>query len=136
MCSLWIVYYKHKSIIPINFVIISRFWFILNKIPFKWYKVPTMLLEKVSIYTQKLYLFIVTRFYYYHLFFFCVCWKLYMTAKKYKWVKYCRNIASVCIFFSYKNVASKSFYKCKNTFVPLMLMQRNEIWYTYTPLGI
>jgi hypothetical protein len=39
-------------------------------------------------------------------------------------------------FFSYKNVASKSFYKSKIQPFPLMLMQRNEMWYTYTPLGI
>ena len=39
-------------------------------------------------------------------------------------------------FFSYKNVASKSFYKSKIHPFPLMLMQRNEMWYTYTPLGI
>ena len=128
MCFLWIVYYKHKSIIPINFVIISRFWFILNKIPFKWYKVPTMLLEKVYIHTE------IILVHCYKIF--CVCWKLYITAKKYKWVKYCRNIASECIFFSYKNVASKSFYKSKIHPFTLMLMQRNEIWYTYTPLGI
>jgi hypothetical protein len=30
-------------------------------------------------------------------------------------------------FFSYKNVASKSFYKSKIHPFPLMLMQRNEI---------
>ena len=38
--------------------------------------------------------------------------------------------------FSCKNVASKSFYKSKIHPFPLMLMQRNEMWYTYTPLGI
>jgi hypothetical protein len=42
----------------------------------------------------------------------------------------------LCFFFSYKNVASKSFYKSKIHPFPLMLMQRNEMWYTYTPLGI
>jgi hypothetical protein len=39
-------------------------------------------------------------------------------------------------FFSYKNVASKSFYKSKIHPFLLRLMQRNEMWYTYTPLGI
>ena len=34
-------------------------------------------------------------------------------------------------FFSYKNVASKSFYKSRIHLFPLMLMQRNEMWYTY-----
>ena len=63
-CVLWIVYYKHKFIISINFFLsLAVFRFILNKLPFKWYKVPTMLLEKVSIYTQKFYLFIVTSFF-------------------------------------------------------------------------
>jgi hypothetical protein len=31
---------------------LAVFGFMLNKIPFKWYKVPTMLLEKVSIHTE------------------------------------------------------------------------------------
>ena len=48
-----------------------------------------------------------------------------------------KNYVSECIFFfSYKNVASKSLYKSKIHPFPLMLMQRNEMWYTYTPLGI
>jgi hypothetical protein len=38
--------------------------------------------------------------------------------------------------FSYKNVASESFYKSKIHHFPLMLMQRNEMWYTYTPLWV
>ena len=51
--SLWIVNYKHKFIIAINvFLSLAVFRFILNKLPFKWYKVPTMLLERVSIYTE------------------------------------------------------------------------------------
>ena len=85
---------------------------------------------KRFLYTQKLYLFIVTRFFYYHLFFFCICWTLYIKSINEL------NIASECIIFIYKNVASKSFYKSKIHYFPLMLMQRNEKWYTYKPLGI
>jgi hypothetical protein len=52
MCSLWIVNYKHKFIIAtcINFffLLLAVFIFILNK-------VPTMLLEKVSIHTEILF---------------------------------------------------------------------------------
>jgi hypothetical protein len=58
MCSLWIVYYKHKFIIAIFFFFflsLAVFRFILNKLPFKWYKVLTMLLEKVSIHTYILF---------------------------------------------------------------------------------
>jgi hypothetical protein len=42
----------------------------------------------------------------------------------------------VHFFFSCRNVALKSFYKSKIHPFPLMLMQRNEIWYTNTLLGI
>ena len=35
---------------------------------------------KRCLFTRKLYLFIVTRFFLLSLFFFCVCWKLYITA--------------------------------------------------------
>jgi hypothetical protein len=48
MCSLWIVNYKHKFIIAIKFFfIIGRFY-----MWYKWYKVPTMLLENVSMHTE------------------------------------------------------------------------------------
>ena len=51
MCSLWIVNYKHKFIIAINFfLVIGRFY-----IYFEYTKVPTMLLEKVSIHTATLF---------------------------------------------------------------------------------
>jgi hypothetical protein len=51
MCSLWIVNYKHKFIIAINFfLVIGRFY-----IYFEYTKVPTMLLEKVSIHTDILF---------------------------------------------------------------------------------
>jgi hypothetical protein len=43
MCSLWIVYYKHKFIIAINFFLsLAVFRFILNKLPFKWYKMSLL----------------------------------------------------------------------------------------------
>ena len=45
------------------FSLLAIFIFILNKLPFKWYKVPTMLLEK-SWLTQKFYLFIATSFFF------------------------------------------------------------------------
>jgi hypothetical protein len=56
MCSLWFVYYKDTFIIVIDFFLsLAIFRFILNKLPFKWYKIPTMLLEKVSIHTEILF---------------------------------------------------------------------------------
>jgi hypothetical protein len=39
----------------IFFLLLAVFIFILNKLAFKWYKVPTMLLEKVSIHTEILF---------------------------------------------------------------------------------
>jgi hypothetical protein len=53
MCSLWIVYYKSLAV----------FRFILNKLPFKWYKIPTMLLEKVSIHKEILFVHCYTFFF-------------------------------------------------------------------------
>ena len=53
MSSLWIVYYKYKFIIIIIFYLsLAVLGFILNKVPFQRYEVPTMLLEKVSIHTE------------------------------------------------------------------------------------
>ena len=102
------------------------------------------------LYTQKFYLFIVTSFFCYYLFFFCICWKLYITAYRYKWIccvpVYCTcmvlifyplaqifiighkgtifSLTQFCFrvhfFFSYKNVASKSFYKSKIHPFPLI----------------
>ena len=57
---------NHKCVTNINlllllfflffFFIIGRFYiYIIYKLPFKWYKVPTMLLEKVSIHTEILF---------------------------------------------------------------------------------
>jgi hypothetical protein len=37
------------------FLSLAVFRFNLNKLPFKWYKVPTMLLEKVSMHTEILF---------------------------------------------------------------------------------
>ena len=52
MSSFWIVYYKHKFII-INFCLsLAVLGFILNKLPFQRYEVPTMLLEKLSMHTE------------------------------------------------------------------------------------
>jgi hypothetical protein len=39
----------------LTFLSLAVFRFILNKLPFKWYKVPTMLLEKVSMHTEILF---------------------------------------------------------------------------------
>ena len=56
MCSLWIVYYKDKFIIAINFFVsLAVFRFILNNLSFKCSTIPTMLLEKVSIHTEILF---------------------------------------------------------------------------------
>ena len=65
---LWIVYYKDKFIIAINFFLsLAVFRFILNKLPLNDIKYPTMLLEKVSIHTEilfvhcyKFFIFIIT----------------------------------------------------------------------------
>jgi hypothetical protein len=43
---------------------------------------------------------------------------------------------SAFFIFRYKNIASKSLYQNKIHPFPLMQMQRNVLWYTYTPLGI
>ena len=68
---------KGKYVSKMKTVIISLaiFRFILNKLPFKWYKIPTMLLEKVSIHTEILFVHCYKFFFNYYLFFFCVCWK-------------------------------------------------------------
>jgi hypothetical protein len=39
------------------FLSLTVFGFILNKLPCKWYKVPTMLLEKVSMHTEILFVY-------------------------------------------------------------------------------
>ena len=65
MCSLCIVYYKDKFIIAINFflIIIAVFRFILNKLPLNDIKYQLCYLKR-CLYTQKFYLFIVTRFFF------------------------------------------------------------------------
>jgi hypothetical protein len=70
------------------FFIISRFGFILNNLPSKWYKVPTMLLEKVSIHTEILFVHCYKFFFLLLVLFLFVenCWKLYIIAKRYKWI--------------------------------------------------
>jgi hypothetical protein len=65
MCSLWIVYYKDKFIIAINyfFLLLAVFRFILNKLPLNDIKYQLCYLKR-CLYTQKFYLFIVTRFFF------------------------------------------------------------------------
>jgi hypothetical protein len=65
MCSLWIVNYKHKFIIAINyfFLLLAVFRFILNKLPLNDIKYQLCYLKR-CLYTQKFYLFIVTRFFF------------------------------------------------------------------------
>jgi hypothetical protein len=166
MCSLWIVYYKDKFIIAIIFFLsLAVFRFILNKLPLNDIKYQLCYLKR-CLYTQKFYLFIVTIFFYYYLFFFCVCWKCILLPKginefvvflcivhvwfwfftllpiflllviKGQFFSRTKILFQSAFFFSYKNVASKSFYKSRIHLFPLILMQRNEMWYTYTPLGI
>ena len=151
----------------IFFLLLAVFIFILNKLAFKWYKVPTVLLEKVSIHTEiifvhcyKFFLLLLVLFLcllkivYYCLWginefvvFLCIVhvwfWFFILSPRflllVIKWQIFSQNKNSVseCIFiFRYKNVASKSFYQNKIHPFPLMLMQRKEMWYTYTPLGI
>ena len=63
MCSLWIVYYKDKFIIAINFFLsLDVFRFILNKLPLNNIKYQLCYLKR-CLCTQKLYLFIVTSFF-------------------------------------------------------------------------
>ena len=157
MCSLWIVNYKHKFIIAINFFyyyfwpFLYLFWISspLNDIKYQ------LCYLKRCLYTQKFYLFIVSIFFLLLLVLFLCLLKI---------VYYCLDefVVFLCIvhvwfwffillprffprtkimfqsafFLRYKNVASKSFYQSKIHPFPLMLMQRNEMWYTYTPLGI
>jgi hypothetical protein len=136
------------------FLLLAVFRFILNMLAFKWYKVPTMLLEKVSIHTEII----------------CVhCYKVFfiITCSFSVFVENCillpkgidEFVVFLCIVhvwfwffiilprflllvikgkknFQVQNVASKSFYQSKIHPFSLMLMQRNEMWYTYTPLGI
>ena len=67
MCSLWIVNYKHKFIIAINFfVLLAVFIFILNKLficDINDIKYQLCYLKR-CLYTQKFYLFIVTSFFF------------------------------------------------------------------------
>ena len=64
MRSLWIVYYKHKLIIAINFVIISLFFLNLFWIRSYFNDIKYQLCYlKRCLYTQKFYLFIVTSFF-------------------------------------------------------------------------
>jgi hypothetical protein len=169
MCSLWIVYYKHKFIIAIHFFLsLDLFWINspLNDIKYQ------LCYLKWCLYTQKFYLFIVTSFFYllflvlflcllkivyYNKFiytfsinefvvFLCIVhlwfWffypftQIFSIGHKGTIVSQSKNSVSECIFFSYKNVASKPFHKSEIHPFPLMIMQRNEMWYTYTPLGI
>jgi hypothetical protein len=170
MCSLWIVNYKHKFIIAINFffLLLAVFIFILNKLPFKWYKILTMLCTWKGVYIHRNSICSLLQV-------FCIITCSFsvfvdnciLLPMRYKWIccvpVYCtcmvlifypfteifiisnkgtifsknKNSVSECIFiFMYKNIASKSFYQNKIHPFPLMLMQRNEVWYTYTPLGI
>jgi hypothetical protein len=46
-------------------------------------------------------------------------------------IQFSTSTKKLHFFFSYTNVASKSFYKSKIHPLPLMLMQRNEMWCTY-----
>ena len=124
MCSLWIVYYKHKFIIAIHFsLLLAVFTFILNK----WFKYQLCYLKR-CLYTQKFYLFIVSIFFLLLLVLFLCLLKI---------VYYCLDefVVFLCIvhvwfwffillprffprtkimfqsafFLRYKNVASKSF---------------------------
>jgi hypothetical protein len=157
---------KNLLLLLIFFLSLAVFRFILKKLPFKWYKIPTMLLEKVSIHTEIL-------FVHCYKFFFIITCSFSVFVENCILLPKCINefVVFLCIvhvwfwfftllpiflllvikgqffprtqilfqsafFFSYKNVASKSFYKSRIHPFPLMLMQRNEMWYTYTPLGI
>ena len=158
MCSLWIVYYKDTFIIAINFCLsLAVFRFILNKLPFKWYTI----LEKVSIHTEILFLqvfFIITcscsvfvencillpkginEFVVFlcKVLIFYPFTHIFIIGHKGTIFPKTTILFQSAFFFivRYKNVASKSFYQSKIHPFPLMLMQINEMWYTYTPLGI
>ena len=52
-CALFGLFITNINLLlQLIFLSLSVFGFSLNKIPFKWYKVPTMLLEKVYIHTE------------------------------------------------------------------------------------
>jgi hypothetical protein len=153
MCSLWIINYKHKFIIAINFFF---FFFLLLAIFiyfewYKWYKVPTMLLEILFVHCYKLFLLLLVLFLYllkivyYCLWginefvvFLCIVhvwfWFFYpftqifiISHKGTIFSQYKNSVSEYIFFFRYKNVASKSFYQNKIYPFPLMLMQRNEM---------
>ena len=164
MCSLWIIYYKDKFIIAINFFLslafLDLFWISspLNDIKYL----------KRCLYTQKFYLFIATSFFFIIIcsffavfvencillpkginefvvflcivhvwFWFFILLPIFLLLViKGQFFPRTNICFRVHFFFSYKNVASKSFHKSKIHPFPLMLMQRNEMWYTYTPVRI
>ena len=132
------IYYCYFS-----FLSLAILGFILNKLPFQWYEVPTMLLEKVSMHTE------IPFVHCYKLFFLCllVLFPLFLLKILYYCLKVLMNLLCSCVlyimvltfylftqifiighkgktkfpeqkfcfrvhfFFSYKNIASKSFYK-------------------------
>jgi hypothetical protein len=133
---------------------------------YKWYKVPTMLLEKESMHTEILFVHCCKFFFIITCSFSVFVENCILLPMSYKWIC-CVPVYFTCIVlifypftqifiishkgtifsqnkilfqsafcFRYKNVASKSFYQNKIHPFPLMLMQINEMWYTYTPLGI
>ena len=144
LCMLWIVYYKDKFIIAINFFLsLAVFRFILNKLPLNDIKYPTMLLEKVSIHTEIIFVHC------YKFFFIIACsfsvfvencillpkginecvvflcivhvWFWFFTLLPIFWLLVIKGqffprtqiLFQSAFFLSYKNVASKSFYKSK-----------------------
>jgi hypothetical protein len=100
MCSLWIVYYKHKFIIPITFFLsLSVFRFILNNINDIKYQLCYL---KRCLCTQKLYLFIVTSFFLLLLvLFLCMlkivyyCLKVFKMYLLYSWVWYINGFVTI-----------------------------------------
>ena len=120
MCSLWNVNYKHKFIIAIFFLLLADLidWCLASSEQFFSYK-PFLYLFWISsplndikyqlcylkrcLYTQKFYLFIVTSFLYYYLFFFCVCWNKDITAERFKWIccvpVYCTCMVLILLSF-------------------------------------
>ena len=141
MCSLWIVYYKEKFIIAIKyFLSLAVFRFILNRLHFKWYKIlekVSMHTEILFVHCYQFLLIITCSFTVFvencillpkgineFVVFLCIVhvWFWFFTLLPRFFLLVIKGqffprtkilFQSAFFFFSYKNVASKSFYKSK-----------------------
>jgi hypothetical protein len=118
---------------------------------FKWYKVPTMLLEKVSIHTEILFVHCYNFFLLLLVLFLYLLKIVYYCLWDYKWIccvpVYCTCMVLIFYPFSqiviishkgtkkifrYKNVASKSFYQSKIHFFSNANAKKWNVIHVYT----